>query len=73
MMTEIDEAARYRAALDALPDLQRRAFRLHCVLDWKIGDIAAALRVPARDVEDHLAAAIVAIGRALDAPSGSAG
>ena len=71
-MIRSDEADRYRAVVAALPDPTRCVVRLHCVLGWEFALIAQALRILAREVEDHLAEALASIGRALDGASGSA-
>ncbi|WP_131818690.1 MULTISPECIES: sigma factor-like helix-turn-helix DNA-binding protein [Sphingomonas] len=66
-MNRDDIAARYRAAFQALPARTRTVFWLHCMLGRKISVVAQELTIPTVEVEDHLAAALVAIGSALDA------
>jgi RNA polymerase sigma-70 factor (ECF subfamily) len=65
-MDQDDKAARVRAALDALPDRTRTVFRLHGVIGLEISDIARGLNIPAAEVEQHLADALVAIAQAVD-------
>jgi DNA-directed RNA polymerase specialized sigma24 family protein len=59
---------RYRAAVAALPEDQRTVFTLHRVEEMSIMDISEGLNMPTSLVEEHLAAALLAIATALDAP-----
>lgn len=59
---------RYRAALAVLPEDQRMVFILHRVEELTVADIATRLTMPTYLVEEHLAAALLAISTALDAP-----
>ena len=59
---------RYRKAVSTLPDVQRTVFSLHRVDDLSIAEIAARLHISTPEVEQHLAAALLAIATAVDAP-----
>lgn len=59
---------RYRDAVDALPPEQRTVFTLHRVHDLSITEIADRLEMNAAEVEQHLAAALLMIMRAINGP-----
>lgn len=62
----IDVRRSYRAAVAALPDLQRDIFIHHRVDDLSIAEIALRLDLPAAEVEQHFADALLAIARAVE-------
>lgn len=61
------DAARYRAALTALPAETQRIFVLHRVDGLDIATIAERTGSSTAVVEQHVANAILAIGTAIDA------
>jgi DNA-directed RNA polymerase specialized sigma24 family protein len=66
MIDDEAEAARYRAAVEALPEPSGAVFRFHCVIGLELALVAKGLGIQPADAEAHLAAALVAIDRALD-------
>lgn len=63
------DADRYRSALDALPSATRRVFLLHRAHGLDLATIARRTGQPPAAVEQHLADAILALAKALDAAS----
>jgi DNA-directed RNA polymerase specialized sigma24 family protein len=56
-------------AVQALPERTRRVFTLHKVYDWQEGQIAAHLRLPLAEVEQHLRFSARTLARDLLGPS----
>lgn len=62
------QAERYARALDVLPEVTREVFLAHQRDEQDFATIAARLGLTTREVEQHVADALLAIGRALDRP-----
>lgn len=59
-------AERYARALAALPEITREVLLAHQRREQDFGTIAARLGITTREVEQHIADALLAIGQALD-------
>lgn len=57
---------RAEKAIARLPDLTREVFLLHRFEDMRYEQIARRLDIGVKDVEDHVAAALVAVRRARE-------
>ena len=64
--TPASQAERYAKAIAALPETTRDVLVAHQRDGQDLGTIASRLGITTRDVEQHLADAILAIGRRLD-------
>ena len=63
-----DQAARYADAVAALPEMTRTVLLAHQRDEQDFGAIAATLGITTREVEQHIADALLALGRAVNRP-----